>query len=243
MIEGAGCLGLGGSGNFGFGTDSLGQSFMCIAHQLKQADDHQLRALMAEDVFKAYNQILYMVTALGRDIRDFADYAGHTLEALDEDYKAAVRAVRSKGAKFIEDLEHRLGTGWGWFAYLPPGIAGRRLGVHYRRNVYAQYASNSDLRQKAAFSVNELLATAQTYRHLDNTFDRVAVAMGETPGANAGLRVLNNVTESTSFAGASQKASTQLAGIGPLLQRPFLRNDDAPFMVAKLKLDHAASTA
>jgi hypothetical protein len=238
------CLGLGGSGNFGFkvGADSTAQFFMCIAHQLKQADYHKLRALMAEDVFKAYNQILYMVTALGRDIRDFADYAGHTLEALDEDYKAAVRAVRAKGAKFIEELEQRLSTGWGWFAYMPPESRGAVLASITDVMSMPQYASNSDLRQKAAFTVNELLATAQTDRHLDNTFDRVTVAMGDAPGKDAGLRAIDNVTGSTSFAGASRRTSAQLAGIGPLLQRPFLRNDDAPFVVAKLGLDHAAST-
>lgn len=59
----SGCLGLGGSGNFAcsVGADQIAQMFMCVLHQLKQADYSKLTELMKTDIFTGFNQVFCMV--------------------------------------------------------------------------------------------------------------------------------------------------------------------------------------
>lgn len=74
---------------------------------------------------------------------------------------------------------------WGWFAYMPPEARGAMIATITDIMSMPLYASNSDLRQLAAFSINELIGTTQAAGHQNNTLDRITTAMGDVPGRNA----------------------------------------------------------
>ena len=106
-----------------------------------------------------------------------------------------------------------------------------------------QYADNYDLKVAAAFCINELISTTQTGSHLGNTLDRITVAMGDAPGSGAVIASINTILAGTSFANTINRAEIQLARAQPLIQRPFLRNDEPNFYAAQFPLQHPASMA
>jgi hypothetical protein len=94
----------------------------------------------------------------------------------------------------------------------------------------------------AAFSVNELMATTQSVGHLDNTLDRITVAMGDKPGRNQGVQLINSVVAGTMFANCIDRCEMQVAKAEPLMGRPFLRNDEPDFHLAQFPLHHPGYT-
>ena len=240
-----GCLGLGGEGALGakVGVAHVGEFFMCVAHQLKQADYTKLTGLMEERIFKAYNQILFMVMAQGRALSSFVDNANNSLDLITKGYQGALNAAKQQGADFIKKLETKMRAKWGWYAYMPPEARGAMLASIRDVIEQPQYASNYDLKVAAAFCVNELISTTQTGSHLDNTLDRITVAMGDAPGSGAAIASINAILAGTSFANTINRAEIQLAKAQPLIQRPFLRNDEPSFYAAQFPLQHPTSMA
>lgn len=124
-----GCLGLGGEGALGakVGAAHIGEFFMCVAHQLKQADYTKLTGLMEERIFKAYNEILFMVMAQGRALSSFVDGAKNSLGKITDDYGSALNAAKQQGADFIKKLEtqnaHQMGLVCLHAARSPRGVA------------------------------------------------------------------------------------------------------------------------
>ena len=209
---------------------------MCIAHQLKQADYKKMGELMKQDTFDTFNQILYLVVANGQRLESFV---GKIDETINIEYRNTVSTLRKKGAHFIKELEQQLKSGWGWYAYMPPEARGAMIASITDVMRSPQNTNNNDLRQLAAFSINELLATTQSPGHLDNTLDRITVAMGEVPGRNNGVQSINAVIAGTAFAGCIDRAEIRIARASPLMGRPFLRNDDGDFIVAQFPLHHS----
>jgi hypothetical protein len=241
----SGCLGLGGSGNVTckVGADSIGQFFMCVAHQLKQADFHKLSGLMQEQVFYAMNQAIYMVQSGEKALSDFANSTYQTVGDIQDAYQSVLRKLRHKGAEFIYEMERRMREGWGWYAYMPPEARGAMIASLNEVVNQPQYAQNQDLRQAAAFAVNEFLATGQTSQHLFNTLDRITVSIGDLGDRADGVRTVNALLENSSFAGGLDRALNQVASAQPLIQRPFMRNDEASFVVAQMGFSHAMTVA
>jgi hypothetical protein len=99
-------------------------------------------------------------------------------------------------------------------------------------------SGSRDLRTLAAFSVNELIATTQSSGHLNNTLDRITVAMGDQPGRNRGLQLVDSVVTGTMFGNCIDRCETLLAKAEPLMGRPFLRNDEPDFQLAQFPLHH-----
>jgi hypothetical protein len=244
-VNAGGCLGLGGSGNIActVGADSIGQFFMCVAHQLKQADYSKLTALMKSDIFYAFNQVMYMVTVGERELKTFGAGVIETTKDVQDAYDKAVNAARAKGERFIREIETLLRGKWGWFAYMPPEARGAMIASITDVMSIPQYASNSDLRLLAAFSINELIGTKQSTGHLDNTLDRITTAMGDAPGRNASEGTIKMILAGTQFEGAIERAAIQLAKASPLIQRPFMRNDEFSFIVAQMPLHHPSTKA
>lgn len=239
-----GCLGLGGEGSFSckVGADSIGQFFMCMAHQLKQADYSKLKDLMRQDYFEAYNQVLYMVQAGEKTLQDFVDSAVFgTAERIADAYADAVSAVQSKGESFIHELEQRMRKKWGWFAYMPPEARGALIASISEVVKLPQYAADRNLRQMAAFGVNELLATAQSERHLRKTLDRVTVAISERGDRNLAVASIDALLAESSFAGGLERATAQVAKAEPMILRPFMRNDEPSFFVAQMPFSHPSA--
>lgn len=239
-----GCLGLGGEGSIGaaVGAAHIGEFFMCVAHQLKQADYSKLTDLMDRPIFAAYNQVLYLVEAGGRAWDDFANGTMGSTGYIKDEYNSAVSAAKRQGAEFIKKLEQKMRSRWGWFAYMPPEARGAMLASITDIMQQPQYANNYDLKVAAAYCVNELISTTQTGSHLDNTLDRITVAMGDAPGSGAAINAINTILSGTAYANSINAANTQLASAQPLIQRPFLRNDDHGFIVAQFPLPHPIST-
>jgi hypothetical protein len=233
------CLGLGGAGSVAceVGAAQIGQFFMCIAHQLKQADYRKMPGMMSELAFTIFNQILYLNVSVGKKIES---YIGMESNSIADKYRDALEEIKHDGEEAIRKIEEQLRNGWGWFSYMPPESRGAL--IRTIANVVNQpvHSSDFELRKLAAFSVNELLSTTQSSGHLNNTLDRVNFALGLESDRNQGVALINSVVEGTKFANCVNRCTTQLAQATPLLGRAFLRNDEPAFSLAQFPLHHPA---
>jgi len=233
------CLGLGGSGSVAceVGVAQIGQFFMCISHQLKQTDYRKMPGMIGELAFKIFNQILYLNVAVGKDIKSFV---GIEVDIIARNYKDAVQAVKQNGNEMIRMVEEQLRSGWGWFSYMPPESRGALISSISEVLHQPNCANNFELRKLAAFSINELLSTTQSSGHLNNTLDRINIALGSESGRNQGVAIINSVVEGTKFADCISSCQAQLAQATPLIGRAFLRNDEPEFNLATFPLHHPA---
>lgn len=234
------CLGLGGGGKVAaeVGAATIGDFFMCVCHLLKQADYQKIRDVMQQQSFELFNKILFLVEAGGQDLRAFATT---TADDLDRKYERVVDDAKRKSRQFIQELEQRLRSHWGWFAYLPPeGRGALMLAINDAR---LSAPGDRDIQLAAAYCINELLCTTQTTRHLDNTLARLSYRIGEKPGEAHGRLLLSSLLDDTAFAGAVAQAETRLASAEPMIGQPFLRNDEPSFFAATLPLHGAIYTA
>ncbi len=239
----SGCLGLGGEGSVAckVGADQIGQMFMCVLHQLKQADYTKLSALMQKPVFVGFNQILTIVSTGEVTLQNLARESNDDLEDIAKRYNAFVEGVRQRGSDFIRQIEHDFRNKWGWYAYAPPETRGSIIASIDDIMSRPVNVSNLELRQSAAFVVSELVSTTQSDAHLGNMLERVTVAMGDTPGEAFGRSTIEHLVASTRFAGCVDLACARLASAQPVLHRPFMRNDEADFVLATLPLHHPNS--
>jgi hypothetical protein len=231
------CLGLGGSASLASKVNAaqIGQFFMFIAHQLKQADYKKMTRLISATAFFTFNRILYLHITLSRSLESFA---GSYSDRIKEKYEEISRSVQFNGEQFIKTIEEELRRGWGWYSYMPPESRGALISSIINAVNQPQNSNNNDLRKMAAFSINELMATTQSIGQLENTLDRVTVAMGEETGRNNGVQLINSVVGGTIFADCVGRCEAQLAQATPLLGRPFLRNDEPEFRLAQFPLHH-----
>lgn len=239
----SGCLGLGGSGNVAcsVGADQIAQMFMCVLHQLKQADYSKLKELMKADIFAGFNQVLCMVATGERSLRDIMKKAGDGIDSIEGQYNEFMDGMRQRGNDFIKQLEKTFQQKWGWYAYAPPETRGAIIAcINDVVNNSVKLAS-WDVRQSAAFIVSELVSTTQSSAHMDNMLDRITVAMGNAPGNLMGRTTIENLVAGTRYEGCVDQACMRLALAHPVLHRPFMRNDEEDFIVAKLPLHHPSS--
>jgi len=230
------CFGLGGSGAVGAKVNGMqiAQFFMFLAHQFKQSDYKKTIALINEASFAIFNKILYLNVILNKNLENFA---GELEEKITENYHRVDSLIKSNAEQFIKQLEQKIKSGWGWYSYMPPESRGAVISSII--TAYSHLPSSEyDLRKLAAFSINELVATTQSIGHLENTLDRVTVAMGEIPGCNYGTHMINSVVTGTVFADCLNQSRDQLLQATPLLGRPFLRNDIPEFRLAQFPLHH-----
>jgi hypothetical protein len=228
-----GCLGLGGggklAGSVGFAT--IGDFFMCSCHVLKQVDYIKARDFMAQGTFDVFNKIMFLVEAGDKELQA---YVQTTIEDIEDAYDAAIAGLRRKGRDFLQKLEQRMKSSWGWYAYMPPESRGAMmLAIN---DALMSVPGDRDSQLAAAYCTNELLCTTQTPRHLDKTLERLTYAMGEKQDSNAGARTVAIIVADTEFTGALETTKSKLAKAKPLIGRPFLRNDDTSFVVAEFPL-------
>lgn len=230
------CLGLGGSGSVGanVGLEQIAQFFMCIAHQLKQSDYKKIPQLIGEADFYIFNQILYLTTATSRSLESFFRVKASMIENM---YNETSSAIQQAGARFIKTIEDGLKSGWGWHSYLPPESRGALIKSLIEASKTSS-VTNDDLRKSAAFSINEILTTAQSARHLNKTLERVTFSIGQKSDPNQAVQSINSITVGTTFENCVTRCEVRLAAANPLKGRPFLRNDDPDFRVAEFPLHH-----
>jgi hypothetical protein len=235
------CLGLGGAGSIGgkVGVAEISQFFMCVAHQLKQADYKKMVGLMNNAAFATLNQIFYLTVAANRTLESFV---GTEANDIKKRYTQIVGALQQGGEQLLKEIEQQLQSGWGWYSYMPPESRGAMIASIASALDQPRNSGNHDLRKMAAFSVNELMATTQSVGHLDNTLDRITVAMGDKPGRNQGVQLINSVVAGTMFANCIDRCEMQMAKAEPLMGRPFLRNDEPDFHLAQFPLHHPGYT-
>jgi hypothetical protein len=230
------CLGLGGSGSVAgkVGAAQINQFFMCVAHQLKQADYKKMSGLMQEKAFNVLNQMFYLAVGGKRSLQSLVG-----IEALDikEEYFTVSRSINQLGGQFIREIERQLKSGWGWYSYMPPESRGAV--IRSIVDAFTRSGSGSrDLRLLASYVINELIATTQSMGHLKNTLDRITVAIGEETGRNLGAQLISSVVDGTPFSSCINRCEMQLASAVPLKGRPFLRNDEPQFQLATFPLSH-----
>jgi hypothetical protein len=236
-----GCLGLGGSGSIAckVGAAQIGQFFMCIAHQLKHVDYRKLTDLMKEDAFSALNMIFYSISTGQRKIESFV---GARIDDIERDFINISDSIQKSGEQAIKKIGEKMKSGWGWYSYMPPEARGALIRSISDVINQPRYVKNVDLRKIAAFSVNELMCTIQSTRHLNNTLDRINLTMGDELDRNQGVKLINSVVENTVFSDCIQRSEAQLLRAEPLMGRPFLRNDEPDFFIAQFPLHHCAYT-
>lgn len=232
------CLGLGGSGSVGakVGREQIAHFFMCIAHQLKQSDYKKIPQLMVEANFYIFNKILYLSTVANRNLESFINVKAREI---NDKYDQIQTSLHETSEIFIKRIEQQLKAGWGWYSYMPPESRGAII-----KNIADAFNDSKpsvkyDLRQSASFILNELISTTQSIRHLDNTLDRVTVAMGQKSDRNQAMQLINSIIEGTIFEKCVSRCEVRLASTSPLLGRPFLRNDEPDFRVAEFPLHHS----
>jgi hypothetical protein len=231
------CLGLGGSGSVGakVGAEQIAQFFMCIAHQLKQADYRKIRGLISENAFETLNHIFYLMVVADNSLESFIGK-----EAIDikNKYRDTVSSVRQMGEQFIKQLERKFNSGWGWYSYMPPESRGAVIASIADIALQPQNLNNIELRQFAAFSTNELISTTQSSGHFANTLDRITVTLGEESDRVHGLQIINSIMAGTKFDNCIDRCELKLANAVPLQGRPFMRNDEQDFLASQLSLHH-----
>lgn len=239
----SGCLGLGGSGNVAcsVGADQIAQMFMCVLHQLKQADYSKLKELMKADIFAGFNQVLCMVATGEMTLQEFVNSARRDIDAIGRQYDQFMEGMRERGSDFIRQIERAFQSKWGWYAYAPPETRGAIIASINEVVNSPINLANWEVRQSAAFIVSELVSTTQSTAHIGNMLDRITVAMGNAPGESMGRTTIANLVAGTRFEGCVDQACARLASAQPVLHRPFMRNDVADFVVAKLPLHHPSS--
>jgi hypothetical protein len=136
------------------------------------------------------------------------------------------------------DLAQHLPAG---LAYAPPEARGAIIASIGDIMTNPINVANLELAQSAAFVVNELVSTTQSDAHLGNLLDRITVAMGDVPGEARGRGAIEGLVAGTRFEGCVDQACARLASAQPVLHRPFMRNDEVDFIVAKLPLHHPNS--
>jgi len=233
------CLGLGGSANLGakVKAEQINNFFMFLAHQLKQSDYKKILSLMNEATFFVFNKILFLHIAAGESLVKFV---GNFVDVVDEKYEKTIDQIKYNSAQTIIQIEQQLTTGWGWYAYMPPESRGAMIECIISAFKNFPSKDNNELRKLAAFSINELMATTQSIGHLDNTLERITASLGDTPGSNYGVQLINEVVSGTVFANCVNECRVQVAQASPLMGRPFLRNDEPYFQLAQFPLHHPA---
>ncbi len=221
------CVGIGGKGEFTADVEvaTINQFFKCIAYQLKHLDWHKFSELMAEDAYKAYYKILYMVVAQGKKLVDFF---GKQIGNLEDEFQGALEEPKHRGKEFLRRVEKSLEH---FFSYLPPEAKGLILAqVH-------QIGVSEGLQQQAGFIVAEAMTTMQTPREKYEVLQRFTLDGGK---ANVAVTTstLNMMLASTIYAGCLEQTDKVLAAAQPVKGYPFLRNDEPEFVTAKLGIDH-----
>jgi hypothetical protein len=236
------CLGLGGAGSVAYevGTAQIAQFFMCIAHQLKQSDYRKIAKLMKLGAFDVFNKILYMHVSVEGKIESFV---GMSIKAINDEYQNTINLARGNGELILRKIEKQLKEGWGWYVYMPPESRGATIRTVIDAFSRSRSSNAYDLKKIAAFCISELLATTQSMGHLDNTLDRINVAMESESARAEGIHLINSVVEGTKFANCIDRCTVQMAQAAPLLGRSFLRNDEPEFHLAQFPLHHAAYSA
>jgi hypothetical protein len=233
------CLGLGGSGSVAYevGTAQIAQFLMCIAHQLKQADYRKIINLMRKESFLVFNKILYLHVSAGVEIERFV---GMQTNTINDAYRDTIILAKDNGEMLVKRIEQQLRAGWGWFVYMPPESRGATIRTIIESLSRIKSSNTHDLKKAAAFCISELLATTQSMGHLDNTLDRINVAMNDGAGRAEGIHLINSVVEGTKFENCIDRCTLQMAQAVPLLGRAFLRNDEPEFNLAQFPLHHSA---
>ena len=182
-----------------------------------------------------------MVATGETTLQEFARTAGDTIRIIGDQYGEFLQGMRQRGDDFIRQIERTSQSKWGWYAYAPPETRGAIIAsINDIVNSSVNLAS-WDLRQSAAFIVSELVTTTQSTAHMDNMLDRITVAMGDAPGEAAGRTTIAQLVAGTRFEGCVDQACARLASAQPVLHRPFMRNDEADFVLATLPLHHPIS--
>jgi hypothetical protein len=233
------CFGLGGEANVAgkVGVKQIGQFFMCVAHQLKQADYRKLSEVMRERAFHTMNKIFFLLSLTDKRIESFV---GTELAEIDVLFESSKASASQLGADAIKGIERRLNSGWGWHAYMPPESRGAVIRTIIDVASAPSNVGNEQLRQSAALAINELLVTVQTARHLYNTLDRITTEIGHQIARSLGTQLIHSVVAGTLFADCVGRCESELMRSSPLVGRPFLRNDDDTFLAAQLPLQHPA---
>jgi hypothetical protein len=164
-------------------------------------------------------------------------FVGTRLVTIEQKYRDMSSSIQQLGDQFIKRMEDQIKSGWGWHSYLPPESRGALI-KSIIDAVNKSSLTNSELKKSAAFSINELMSTTQSTRHLNKTLERITFSIGEQSDRNQAVQLINSIVSGTTFENCVDRCETRLAATSPLKGRPFLRNDDPEIRIAELPLHH-----
>jgi hypothetical protein len=231
------CLGLGGEGKVAakVGVEQITQFMMFLAHQLKHADYKKIINIVSELAFFCANKILYINLLTNQKLGSLVGIDDATINKI---YEKAFNKFSYNGDQGLRELEQKLSQRWGWHPYMPPEARGAVLASIVDTIQKPENSKNRDLINLAAFSINEIVSTTQSLSHLNNTLDRLTIKMGQKSDRNQNIAAIESIVADTQFHGCIHRCDAQLANAEPLMQRPFMRNDEPSFMISRFPLHH-----
>lgn len=230
------CLGLGGEGmlTFEVGTETIADFFKCVAYQLKDADYVKMMEEIEEDAYKAFTRILYLHVAAGENLLNFATTP---IPAIARTFNNKLAEIRRLGVKALPQFINRLKP-WGWVNYMPPEAKGIILAHIKEISSRPEFRTQATYQHDAAWIVAEIMATHQTPREKYETLQHMTFNIGEKVDVAQSTASLNSVVAGTMYASCLSDTDTRLASASPIRGRPFMRNDESNFVMARLALDH-----
>lgn len=230
------CLGLGGEGKLTFevGTETIADFFKCVAYQLKDADYAKMKEEIDGRAYEAFTQILYLHVVVGKRLLQFTIM---DIKGIADEYKNNVQSIRQLGVKALERIKKQLQV-WGWLHYMPPEGKGIILAHIKEISGRPEFLTQPSYQQDAAWIVAEIMATHQTPREKYETLQHMTFNIGGKVDVAQSTASLNSVVAGTMYASCLSDTDTRLASASPIRGRPFMRNDESNFVMARLALDH-----
>lgn len=230
------CLGLGGEGHLTFevGTETIGDFFKCVAYQLKDADYAKMTDEIEKDAYETFVQILYLHEIAGERLNQFVRTPMPTIINI---FNNKLVGIRRKGVDALPRIINRLKT-WGWVHYMPPEGKGIILAHIKEIASRPEFRNQVSYQQDAAWIIAEIMATHQTPREKYETLQHMTFNIGEKVDVAQSAANLNGIVAGTMYANCLSETDTRLASASPIRGRPFMRNDESNFVMARLALDH-----
>jgi len=205
-----------------------------VAYQLKDADYAKMTDEIDKIAYETFTQILYLHFVAGSNLLKYANMGS---DLIANTYKENVQNIRRIGVDALKRIRNHL-TGWGWVHYMPPEAKGIILAHVTEVSTQPKYLEQASYRQDAAWIVAEIMATHQTPREKYETLQHMTFTIGDKVDVAQSTTSLNSVVLGTVYANCLQETDARLASASPIRGRPFLRNDEQNFVMARLALDH-----
>ena len=234
------CLGLGGDGNVKaeVSAGTIAEFFKFTAYQLKRIDYHKLSGFIADEAFTALTQTFYLIIAKGTRLIDYAQRTATQIQIEYIQFSGQIESSIKSGSNFSKrfldrmEQEFRKKTA-SWFVYAPPEVAGQ---LHRQ---IAEFSRNNDplINAQVPRLLSMALGACQTENQLITIAERMTPTLGAKQDSRIGLKIIRDCLIGSPFEKELANTEQLLRGVEKLNSKPFIWNNDAEFIAAKMHLE------